>query len=446
MMSNSPFKVIIVGGGPVGLTAAHALAHAGIDFVVLERRDSVVLDQGASLVLGASSLRIMHQLGLLDQLLAIGGELRQVQAYTREGQVFRNTNPFKIMRKNHGIAPVAFHRAHLVQTLYDLLPETAKAQYLLSKKVSHIESSDTGVRVTCADGTSFEGSMVLGADGVHSKTRQLMRGLALAADPTRSWDAASPFTAEYKCLWCSFPRRTDVGHATETQSKDYSVMYLSGRERGWIFLYERLPQPTSDRVDYSTEDIEAMAARFADFPITDTLKVKDVYAERFTAGMANLEEGILQHWGWGRIVLAGDACHKCTPNAGLGFNNGIKDVVVLCNGLHKALQSAAGKPLDTAALGQIFDEYKKERAGPVRSDAGQSASTTRLHAWANSLYFLAARYIMSWEVVEGFLINYLGARAMKQSPVLGYAPATEPFVGAVKWDHPIPAIDKELVC
>lgn len=66
------FKVIVVGGGPVGLTAAHALHHAGIDFVILESRSSAVLDQGASLVLSSPSLRIMHQLGILERLLKIG--------------------------------------------------------------------------------------------------------------------------------------------------------------------------------------------------------------------------------------------------------------------------------------------------------------------------------------------------------------------------------------
>ena len=65
----SPFKVIIVGGGPNGITAAHALHHAGIDFVVLERRQDVFEDTGASLVLSPQNLRIFHQLGILDQFL-----------------------------------------------------------------------------------------------------------------------------------------------------------------------------------------------------------------------------------------------------------------------------------------------------------------------------------------------------------------------------------------
>ena len=291
--------------------------------------------------------------------------------------------------------------------------------------------------MTCADGTSYEGSMVIGADGVHSKTRQVMRRLALAADPARAWDAENPFTAAYKCAWCSFPRRTEVGDTTETQNKDHSVMYLSGRERGWIFLYERLPQPTTERIHYTPEDIEAMAERFAEYPITETLRVKDVYAERFTAGMANLEEGILEHWGWGRIALVGDACHKYTPNAGLGLNNGIQDVVVLCNGLHKALQSATEAPLDTATLGRVFEEYQTERAAPIHQDAKRSAQLTRLHAWANTFYYVMARYILSWGVIEGLLLNYQAASKIKQGPVFKYISATEPFTGTVKWDHPL---------
>lgn len=94
-MAPKSFKVIVVGGGPVGLTAAHALHHAGIDFVVLESRSSAVLDLGASLVLSAASLRIMHQFGILEKLLKIGGELQHSQSMTREGQPFVST--FKLL-------------------------------------------------------------------------------------------------------------------------------------------------------------------------------------------------------------------------------------------------------------------------------------------------------------------------------------------------------------
>ena len=66
------FKVIICGAGPVGLTAAHALSEAGIDYVVLERRDEVVIDIGATIVVYQGTLRIMSQLGLLDRLRETG--------------------------------------------------------------------------------------------------------------------------------------------------------------------------------------------------------------------------------------------------------------------------------------------------------------------------------------------------------------------------------------
>jgi 2-polyprenyl-6-methoxyphenol hydroxylase-like FAD-dependent oxidoreductase len=93
------FRVIIVGGGPAGLIAAHALSHAGIDFVVLERRPDIIEDVGAGLVLGSQSLRVMSQLGLLDRLQSIGTILQRVVTSTVQGRVYNSSEPFTLLGK-----------------------------------------------------------------------------------------------------------------------------------------------------------------------------------------------------------------------------------------------------------------------------------------------------------------------------------------------------------
>jgi 2-polyprenyl-6-methoxyphenol hydroxylase-like FAD-dependent oxidoreductase len=90
-MAPEIFKVIIVGGGPVGLLAAHALALAGLDFLVLEQRENIVQDEGASLVLGPNSLRVMHQLGLLDHLARIGSKFKHQKVFTSDGSKWKDT-------------------------------------------------------------------------------------------------------------------------------------------------------------------------------------------------------------------------------------------------------------------------------------------------------------------------------------------------------------------
>lgn len=85
-MASKNFKVIVVGGGPVGLTAAHALTHAKIDFVVLERRPSIVELVGASLVLLPHGMRVLGQLGLFDGLKSISTPLNQVTRGDHNGK------------------------------------------------------------------------------------------------------------------------------------------------------------------------------------------------------------------------------------------------------------------------------------------------------------------------------------------------------------------------
>ncbi|EXF81329.1 FAD binding domain-containing protein [Colletotrichum fioriniae PJ7] len=446
-MSSGPFKVIIVGGGPSGITAAHALHHAGIDFVVLERRTNIVEDLGASLVLGAQSLRVFHQFGILDSLMEIGGKLYENKGFTVDGHAFKHAETLAILKAHHGVEPVAFHRAHLIEALYDGLPEAAKTKYLTGKKLAGIVSTDTGVTVTCEDGSSYDGSVVIGADGVHSATRRQMRKLAVAEDPSRekTWDAVKPFKTLYQCMWASFPRPTETGQSYETSGTDNSVMYITGKDRGWIFLYEKLPEPTTERISFTDEQLDAFAGRFAEWPITDTLKVKDVYKERFNSGGAGLEEGLCEHWSWnGRVVLVGDAAHKFTPNAGLGFNNGVQDVVALCNRLQKFVSGTAneagGKTPDFSALEVQFEAYRQERRERVEQDLEQSARVTRMHAWASTWDWIMSRYVMSWAFVQQLFITFIVSPNAQKAGVLDFISATEPFEGTYKWLHPLKSI------
>ena len=62
-----PFKAIIVGGGPAGLALAHYLHLAGLDYVLLERRDTVVDNAGASVMLMSEGVRCLDQMGLYEE-------------------------------------------------------------------------------------------------------------------------------------------------------------------------------------------------------------------------------------------------------------------------------------------------------------------------------------------------------------------------------------------
>lgn len=92
-------KVIVVGGGPVGLVAAHALHLAGIDFVLLERRASITDNTGASVVLGPPSLRILSQFGLREELEDAGAELGHAKSFTRDGYKFRDSTQIRLLKE-----------------------------------------------------------------------------------------------------------------------------------------------------------------------------------------------------------------------------------------------------------------------------------------------------------------------------------------------------------
>jgi 2-polyprenyl-6-methoxyphenol hydroxylase-like FAD-dependent oxidoreductase len=90
-MNAAGSKIIVVGGGPVGMTAAHALSRAGIDFVLLESRSEIVMDAGSGLVLSAMGLRALGQLGLLPALSKVSTPVDKFKRLDHKGRDIGDT-------------------------------------------------------------------------------------------------------------------------------------------------------------------------------------------------------------------------------------------------------------------------------------------------------------------------------------------------------------------
>ncbi|KAJ5232424.1 hypothetical protein N7468_005380 [Penicillium chermesinum] len=433
------FKVIIIGCGPIGLATAHALHAAGIEFVLLERREKIVEDSGASIIVWPHTLRVLHQLGILEQALEIGDELIHHLTFNAEGHAFSAGRRWERVRLNHGHWALAFHRSELLELMYNALPLQVRQNIHTGKDLAGIEMNEGGVNVTCSDGSTYHGSMVIGADGAHSKTRRLMRSLALTSDPSRCWDPEHPFVASYRLLFGSFPTASEPGQGYDTHSQDKSIAYFSGKRRGWAFMYDKLPKPTCERTEYTSDDTESLAQEFAGYHLTETLRVKDVWPTMQVKGITDLHEGIVQHWSIGRIVLVGDSCHKFTTHLGLGCNEGIQDVVVLCNGLRRLLgKSTKGSP-GLSSLEEVFQAYEQLRKDPIQSslifDLETSGFETRMHTWSSYSNWILSRYLTAPSFMDNVVLDFAISPQFQKARVLDYINKAEPMNGKFPWLH-----------
>lgn len=77
---------IIVGGGPVGLTAALGLTRANIDFTLLERRNTVVVEDGSDMTLLPMIMPALDQLNLLEALSKVWNPVRQIERIDYNGR------------------------------------------------------------------------------------------------------------------------------------------------------------------------------------------------------------------------------------------------------------------------------------------------------------------------------------------------------------------------
>ena len=309
-------RVLIVGGGFSGMSAAIELRKLGVQVDLVEI-DAGWRNYGAGISLGGATLRAFKQLGILDAFLEHGAAGDGVSLRLPHGvQVAELPTPRIAGPEVPGGGAIL--RPVLARILADAT-RASGANVRLGCTFTSIEQDAEGVEVNFTDGQHRRYDLVIGADGLYSKLREtLFPGTPHPRYTGQAcWRAVVPRPPEIRSvtMWMGSKVKPGVNPVSQTE------MYL--------FLNE--PRPINDHLDPATF-VDRVRALLADFPAAELRAVRDGLGPDSQVVFRPLESLLVPlPWARGRVVLIGDAVHATTPHLASGACIGIEDAIVLAD-------------------------------------------------------------------------------------------------------------------
>lgn len=325
-------KILIIGGGIGGLTAAIALRQRGFEVDLLEKNPKLTV-YGVGIIQQANVLRAFNQLGLLDTYVNAGFGFDHIYVHAPSGQLVAKLASPRLVAgypANLGISRRALH-----EVLTDKAIESGARL--------HFGTTTTGLENTGAQVVAhFESQaprrydLVVAADGIHSTTRASLFPAAPSPEFTGQavWRYNFPRPQEVDGI-CTYAGPISVGLVPLSQSEMY-MFVTSPESRDQRPSREGLARNMSERLTGSCAAIQRLATQ---------ITADDAVVYR------PLEWLLLQGpWHQGRIVLLGDAVHATTPHLGQGAGMAIEDALVLADEL-----------ASSATVEEAFEAYRARR-------------------------------------------------------------------------------------
>ncbi len=344
-------RVLVIGGGIGGLTAAVALRAGGVPVEVFEHQPEL-RELGTGVGIQRVAAQALSMLGLRDELRKISGpgfEALRLLSW-RDGHTMAAV-PW------HGEV-VAVHRGELLELLVRAVGDLSIVH--CGMECVGFRQDATGVTALFADGHEERGAALVGADGLHSVIRSKTIG-----DGGPRYSGATVWRAlpeyEHKALGRNFAQQV-YGPASI-----FGMFPVDER----LFWWGSQIRPEG-AVDPPIGRKQDLLNTFHGWP-AEVQQVIEATPKEQLFRQDLYDRKPLERWRDGRVTLLGDAAHPTTPTLGQGAGMAIEDGVVLGREL-----SAVG-PLSTpGAVQAAFDSYERKRIPRTTQIVNRSAKLAKL--------------------------------------------------------------------
>lgn len=333
--------VIIIGGGIGGLTAALALQKIGIEVRVFERAPEF-REVGAGLGLWLNALRPLDRLGVGEKIRGFAAPLKFAEICTPQGKVLSRMD----IEKAVGVKDAAnfvMHRADLHSAIKEALPTGSLET---SAECEKIEQDKDGVTAHFKSGESVRGSLLIGADGLHSVVRKSLWGESMLRYSGQTC---------YRGVADASPPEKNVIREIQGAGKRGAVCPISDNRVYWWTALNACQGETDEPAERRGELLKIFKGWGFGLPEIISATEKEVLRNDL------VDREPLKTWSKGRITLLGDAAHPMLPNLGQGACTAIEDAFVLA-------QNVAQSGLNPIAL----ENYESKRIARTTKIVKQS--------------------------------------------------------------------------
>ncbi|KAI0378618.1 FAD/NAD(P)-binding domain-containing protein [Hypomontagnella monticulosa] len=359
MVENPRVKVAITGAGIAGLALAAGLVKKPHLDVHVYEGVPAFRDVGAGLALHLNAIKAMALIGpevkqaYFDKALTMGDEDQVMVTEVILAQGAHTGQSVAELGKAKGRKTVS--RADLLDGFLALIP---KECVTFGKRLVQIDEAHHGVTLTFEDGTEATADCLLGADGVHSVTRNYLLGANHPAAPPKNHDGWQI----YRTMVTTEEARAQINPKWTT-----SVPILLG-PRGHINC---IPLNKNTRLSagvavrgavFSAVDGRAPAldpALYADYS-EEAQEIVRMVAKDTSASWTAADHDHAPYYAKGRVAMFGDAAHASLPFAGNGAAQALEDAAVL-----DYLFGFVEQPEQIERALQAFDEVRRPRSQAV---------------------------------------------------------------------------------